>query len=57
VLALGSLTLVAAAAADTAPVNTAMPTITGTAQQGHTLTERQLVGNQPDRVQLPVEAL
>ncbi len=39
VLVLGSLTVfVAAAAADTAPTNTSLPTITGTAQQGHTLT-------------------
>ena len=38
-LVLGSLTVfVAAAAADTAPMNTSLPTITGTAQQGHTLT-------------------
>ena len=39
VLVLGSATVfVAAASADTAPANTSLPTITGTAQVGHTLT-------------------
>ena len=40
------------------PVDTAAPTITGTAQQGQTLTEHHgTLDQQPDRLRLPVAAL